>query len=171
MDCVFICICKTHAKTLLSWSSYVEVLLRLEDFLRTCNSACDWIQFESIRKIQTQRFRAKDASAVEWKSSTLLIKKLCGAKEKESSEWSSLVRLKVPGCFCLAEEERKKKINIMRPNCFCVSLSSSFFSLYPLSPSPSHPSILRQLLLCNQINCSPAAFGKCGINKRFASEV
>lgn len=109
MDCVFICICKTHAKTLLSWSSYVEVLLRLEDFLRTCNSACDWIQFESIRKIQTQRFRAKDASAVEWKSSALPIKKLCGAKEKESSEWSSLVRLKVPGCFCLAEEERKKK--------------------------------------------------------------
>lgn len=150
MDCVFICICKTHAKTLLSWSSYIEVLLRLEDFLRTCNSACDWIQFESIRKIQTQRFRAKDASAVEWKSSALLIKKLCGAKEKESSEWSSLVRLKVPGCFCLAEEERKKKINIMRPNCFCVSLSSSFFSLYPLSPSHSHPSILRQLLLCNQ---------------------
>lgn len=167
MDCVFICICKTHAKTLLSWSSYVEVLLRLEDFLRTCNSACDWIQFESIRKIQTQRFRAKDASAVEWKSSALLIKKLwC---EGERKQWVIFVGAWV---FLFGRRGKKeKKINIMRPNCFCVSLSSSFFSLYPLSPSPSHPSILRQLLLCNQINCSPAAFGKCEINKCFASEV
>lgn len=63
------------------------------------------------------------------------------------------------------------KINIMSPNCLCVSLSSSLFSLYPLSLSASRPTILRQLLLCSQINCSPVAFGKCEINKHFASKV
>lgn len=66
---------------------------------------------------------------------------------------------------------RRKKINIMSPNCLCVSLSRSLFPLHPLSLSPSHPTTLRQLLLCSQINCSPVAFGKCEINKCFASEV
>lgn len=65
---------------------------------------------------------------------------------------------------------RGGKINIMSPNCLCVSLFSSLLSLLPPFLSPSHPMTLRQLPLCSQINCSPVAFGKCEI-KCFASEI
>lgn len=139
MDCVFICICKTHAKTLLSWSSYIEVLLRLEDFLRTCNSACDWIQFESIRKIQTQRFRAKDASAVEWKSSALLIKKLwC---EGERKQWVIFVGASESAWVFLFGRRGKKEKNQHNETKLLLCLTLFVFLLSLPSVSFSLPSL------------------------------
>lgn len=148
----------------------LQGLLRLKDLLRPYNGVYDLIQFDSIRNTV---YRDKGCGQMCSRGGEKIIRfayteALWGEKEKESCDWSPVVCLKVPGCLCLAVEE---KINIMSPNCLCVSLSSSLFSLHPLSLSPSHPTTPRQLLLCNQINCSPVAFGKCEINKRFASEV
>lgn len=96
---------------------------------------------------------------------------LWGERQKESSDWSLVMCLKVPGCLCLAEEEKNQHNEPKLPLCLTLFVSLLSLSLLPLFLSPSHPTTLRQLPLCSQINWSPVAFGKCEINKCFASEV
>jgi len=133
--CMFACVSRTKSFSAgLQWwyvNESLQVLLRLKDLLRPYNGACDLIQFDSIRNIYRDKGYRQTCSCSGGKMIKFAYKEtLWGEKEKESSDWSLAVCLKVPGCLCLAEKE-KKKINIMSPNCLCVSLSSS---LSPLSP-------------------------------------
>lgn len=79
---------------------------------------------------------------------------------QEAASDLRLVSLKVFGCLCLAGEG---KINIMSPNCLCVSrspLSTSHVFFLPLI------AVFRQLPLRSQINCSPAAFGNGELRRK-----
>lgn len=79
-------------------------------------------------------------AAVKGEILDLPIKELCVVRKKGRKR--RVVCLKVLGCFCLEEEEKKNQHNEPKlPLCLTlyVSLSASLLSLHPLSLFSSHP--------------------------------
>lgn len=148
----------------------LQASLRRKVVLRLYKSAYDLIQFDSIRNALWQRLRAN--TFLQWRERNIrfVCKEALWGEKRERKHW--LISSGASECAeVFLFGRRGKKINIMSPNCLCVSLFSSLFSLHPLSLTPSsHRTTLRQLLLCSQIKCSPVAFVKCEINKCYASE-